>query len=50
MQPNAKMAANDFKLFGRWSYEDVNVSDLSLVDYLAIKNKAAVLTPHTAGR
>ncbi|XP_026191109.1 40S ribosomal protein S5 [Cyclospora cayetanensis] len=44
------MAATDFKLFGRWSYEDVNVSDLSLVDYLAIKNKAAVLTPHTAGR
>ncbi|KAL8453348.1 hypothetical protein Emag_001903 [Eimeria magna] len=44
------MAANDFKLFGRWSFEDVNVSDLSLVDYLAIKNKAAVLTPHTSGR
>ena len=45
-----KMAASDFKLFGRWPYDDVNVSDLSLVDYLAIKGKAAVLTPHTAGR
>ncbi|CDJ57389.1 40S ribosomal protein S5, putative [Eimeria maxima] len=44
------MAASDFKLFGRWGYDDVNVSDLSLVDYLSIKGKAAVLTPHTAGR
>jgi len=38
------------KLFGKWSYEDVNVSDLSLVDYIAFKGAAGVFLPHTAGR
>ena len=34
------MSATEVKLFGRWSYDDVNVADLSLVDYIAV-NKAA---------
>jgi small subunit ribosomal protein S5e len=38
------------KLFGKWTYEDVSVSDLSLVDYIAFKGTAAVFLPHTAGR
>ncbi|EPR60654.1 ribosomal protein RPS5 [Toxoplasma gondii TgCatPRC2] len=42
--------ATEAKLFGRWSYDDVNVSDLSLVDYIAVKDKACVFVPHTAGR
>lgn len=42
--------ATEAKLFGRWSYDDVNVSDLSLVDYLAVKGKACVFVPHTSGR
>ncbi|PFH36411.1 ribosomal protein RPS5 [Besnoitia besnoiti] len=42
--------AAEAKLFGRWSYDDVNVSDLSLVDYIAVKDKACVFVPHTAGR
>lgn len=44
------MTVNEVKLFGKWSYDDVNVSDLSLVDYIAVKDKACVYTPHTAGR
>jgi small subunit ribosomal protein S5e len=37
-------------LFGKWSYDDVNVSDLSLVDYIAFQGPAGVFVPHTAGR
>ncbi|GAW79355.1 40S ribosomal protein S5 [Plasmodium gonderi] len=40
----------DIKLFKKWSYEDVNIADLSLVDYIAVSQKACVYTPHTAGR
>jgi small subunit ribosomal protein S5e len=36
-------------LFGKWTF-DVNVSDVSLTDYISIKDKAAVYLPHTAGR
>lgn len=52
VQKKKKMAGvgADAKLFGRWSYDDVNVSDLSLVDYIAVKDKACVFVPHTAGR
>jgi small subunit ribosomal protein S5e len=38
------------KLFGKWSYEDVTCSDLSLQDYIAFKGAASVFLPHTAGR
>merc|ERR1711872_279195 len=38
------------KLFGKWPYEDLSVGDLSLVDYIAVKDKACVYTPHTSGR
>lgn len=65
----------DIKLFGKWSYDDVEVShladqcaqcscvrnlhlspiamqvnDISLEDYIAVKAKNAVFVPHTAGR
>ncbi|KAF7455994.1 putative 40S ribosomal protein S5 [Cryptosporidium felis] len=46
----ATFSASDVKLFGKWSYDDVNVSDLSLVDYIAVKDKACVYAPVTAGR
>eukprot|EP00310_Coccolithus_braarudii_P018100 CAMPEP_0183336348 /NCGR_PEP_ID=MMETSP0164_2-20130417/4352_1 /TAXON_ID=221442 /ORGANISM="Coccolithus pelagicus ssp braarudi, Strain PLY182g" /LENGTH=195 /DNA_ID=CAMNT_0025505849 /DNA_START=37 /DNA_END=624 /DNA_ORIENTATION=- len=42
--------ASEVKLFNKWSYEDINVSDLSLADYIAVKDKHAVYIPHTAGR
>nr|ADV03032.1 ribosomal protein S5 [Karlodinium veneficum] len=44
------MAAADIKLFGRWSYEDVNVSDMSLSDYIAVKQNNYTYLPHTQGR
>jgi len=40
----------DIKLFGRWSCDDVHVSDMSLADYIAVKEKYARYTPHSAGR
>jgi len=36
-------------LFGKWSYEDLEVDDLALADYVAAVNKKVFL-PHTAGR
>jgi small subunit ribosomal protein S5e len=35
-------------LFNKWSYEDVEIKDLALADYLQIKSH--VYVPHTAGR
>lgn len=40
----------DIKLFGRWSCDDVHVKDMSLSDYIAVKEKYARFTPHSAGR
>ncbi|KAF7160499.1 hypothetical protein CNMCM5623_006098 [Aspergillus felis] len=36
------------KLFNKWSYEDVEIRDISLTDYIQIRNP--VYIPHTAGR
>jgi len=40
------------RLFNKWTYDDVTVSDLSLQDYIAVnqKNKFRVYLPHSAGR
>merc|ERR1711872_1024646 len=40
----------DIKLFNKWSTDDVVVSDISLTDYISVKEKHAVYLPHTAGR
>ncbi|XP_020574871.1 40S ribosomal protein S5-like isoform X2 [Phalaenopsis equestris] len=41
----------DVKLFNRWSFEEVEVSDMSLADYIAVTpSKHATYLPHTAGR
>lgn len=40
----------EIKLFGRWPCEDVTVSDISLQDYIAVKEKNARYLPHSAGR
>ncbi|CAH1390727.1 unnamed protein product [Nezara viridula] len=40
----------EIKLFGRWSCDDVQVSDMSLQDYIAVKEKNAKYLPHSAGR
>jgi len=40
----------EIKLFGKWPCEDVQVSDMSLQDYIAVKEKYAKFLPHSAGR
>merc|ERR1712167_315288 len=42
--------ATEIKLFGRWSFEDIEVRDISLEDYIAVKPKYATFLPHTAQR
>jgi len=41
---------SEVKLFGKWTFDDIEVSDISLDDYIACKGKHAVYAPHTAGR
>ncbi|CAM9288641.1 unnamed protein product [Heterosigma akashiwo] len=43
-------AATEIKLFVKWSYDDIEINDISLQDYLAVKGKYAAFLPHTAGR
>ena len=40
----------EVKLFGKWNCEDVQVPDMSLQDYIAVKEKFAKFLPHSAGR
>ncbi|KAK9767233.1 ribosomal protein S5 [Basidiobolus ranarum] len=40
--------AQSIMLFNKWSYEDLEIKDISLTDYLQIR--APVYLPHTAGR
>jgi small subunit ribosomal protein S5e len=42
--------ATEVKVFNKWSTEDVNVVDVSLIDFIGVKGKFAVFVPHTAGR
>ena len=42
--------ATEVKLFGRWSFEDVEVKDMSLEDYIACRPKYAQFLPHSQGR
>merc|ERR1712097_2649 len=44
------MAATEVKLFNKYSFEDVQISDMALTDYIAAKSNAAVFLPHSAGR
>ncbi|CAE1312634.1 RP-S5e [Acanthosepion pharaonis] len=40
----------EIKLFGKWSPDDVQVNDISLTDYIAVKEKYSKYLPHSAGR
>lgn len=42
--------ATEVKLFGKWSLEDIEINDISLVDFIAVKGKHATFVGHTAGR
>ncbi|KAF2307705.1 hypothetical protein GH714_031033 [Hevea brasiliensis] len=42
---------NEVKLFNRWTFEEVQVNDISLSDYIGVQPaKHATYVPHTAGR
>merc|ERR1712062_909772 len=40
----------EVKLFGKWSTDDVQVNDISLNDYIAVREKYAKYLPHSSGR
>ncbi|KAI4902419.1 hypothetical protein NFI96_029432 [Prochilodus magdalenae] len=40
----------EIKLFGKWSTDDVQINDISLQDYIAVKEKYAKYLPHSGGR
>merc|ERR1712020_72527 len=37
------------KLFNKWACDEVNVPDMSLQDYIGVKEKSAKYLPHSAG-
>ncbi|SCU85263.1 LAME_0D00716g1_1 [Lachancea meyersii CBS 8951] len=45
---DVQRAQKEIKLFNKWSFEDVQVKDPSLVDYVQIGQ--SIFVPHTAGR
>mmetsp|Transcript_8208 Transcript_8208/g.17676 ORF Transcript_8208/g.17676 Transcript_8208/m.17676 type:complete len:202 (+) Transcript_8208:38-643(+) len=47
---NKVQERDEVKLFNKWTFVDVNVSDIALSDYIAVKQQKAVYLPHTAGR
>nr|CAD1836525.1 unnamed protein product [Ananas comosus var. bracteatus] len=47
----AMVTEQEVKLFNRWTFDEVNVTDISLADYIAVTStKHATYLPHTAGR
>mmetsp|Transcript_24390 Transcript_24390/g.35664 ORF Transcript_24390/g.35664 Transcript_24390/m.35664 type:complete len:237 (-) Transcript_24390:49-759(-) len=44
------VGGTEVKLFGKWSFDDIEVRDVSLEDYIACKGPHATYYPHTAGR
>lgn len=50
VQPPAAAELPEIQLFGRWSCEEVQVSDISLTDYIPVKEKFAKYLPHSSGR
>jgi len=54
-QNNVEVQKPDFavepKLWGKWSYDGIECSDMSLAAYLQVKSvKQQVYVPYTAGR
>lgn len=47
---NMAEVASEIKLFGKWSLEEIEISDISLTDFIAVKGKHATYVAHTAGR
>merc|ERR1711998_589922 len=45
-----RMAATEVKLFNKYTFDDVQVQDMALTDYIACKPQSACFLPHSAGR
>merc|ERR1712166_1612881 len=43
-------SANEIKLFDKYPFDEVTVSDMALTDYIAVKTSDACYIPHSAGR
>jgi len=37
---SAEEYASEIKLFGRWSFQDIEVKDMSLEDYIACRKRS----------
>merc|ERR1711988_1094167 len=48
--PLENMAATEVKLFNKYSFDEVQVPDMALTDYIAAKPANACFLPHSAGR
>merc|ERR1712086_741188 len=46
----SNMAASEVKLFNKFTFEGVEVTEIPLQDYIAVKPANAVFLPHSAGR
>ncbi|XP_028097709.1 40S ribosomal protein S5a-like [Camellia sinensis] len=45
----ANQVPSDVKLFNRWSFDEVQISDMSVMDYIAVNPaRHATYVPHTA--
>lgn len=46
-----QLFATEPKLFGKWSYDDLEIKDTTLTDYISISSsRMRTFTPHTSGR
>merc|ERR1712139_584661 len=43
-------SATEIKLFNKWTFDDVSVSEIPLTDYIAANPENACFLPHSAGR
>merc|ERR1712110_1118511 len=43
-------SATEIKLFNKWTFDDVSVSEIPLTDYIAANPNSACFLPHSAGR
>merc|ERR1712072_1529103 len=48
--PADEMTATEIKLFNKYTFDDAQVQDMALTDYIACKPQSACFLPHSAGR
>merc|ERR1712224_854617 len=48
--PELQMNKKNIKLFGKWSFDDIEISDIALEKYIAVKPQSAQFVPHSSER